>query len=29
MHKANLLAGDTATPKLAISIPPNFFEIHE
>jgi hypothetical protein len=29
MHKANLLVGDTTTPKLAISIPPNFFEIHE
>jgi hypothetical protein len=29
MHKANLLASDTMTPKLAISIPPNFFETHE
>jgi hypothetical protein len=29
MHKANLLAGDTTMPKLAISIPPNFFEAHE
>jgi hypothetical protein len=29
MHKANLLAGDTTSPKLAISIPPNFFETHE
>jgi hypothetical protein len=26
MHKAGLLAGDTAKPKLAISIPTNFFE---
>ena len=26
MHKAKLLVGDTKTPKLAISIPPNFFE---
>ena len=26
MHKAKLLVGDTKTPKLAITIPPNFFE---
>lgn len=26
LHKAGLLAGDTKKPKLAISIPPNFFE---
>ena len=26
IHKVNLLAGDTTTPKLAISIPSNFFE---
>jgi len=29
IHKANLLAGDTEKPKLAISIPSNFFETHE
>jgi hypothetical protein len=29
MHKANLLAGDTTTPKLVISIPSNFFERNE
>jgi hypothetical protein len=26
MIKAKLLVGDTKTPKLNISIPPNFFE---
>lgn len=26
LHAANLLVGDTKTPKLAISLPPNFFE---
>jgi hypothetical protein len=26
MHKAKLLVGDTKMPKLAISIPSNFFE---
>jgi hypothetical protein len=26
LHKAKLLAGDTKAPKLAISIPTNFFE---
>lgn len=26
LHAAKLLVGDTKTPKLAISIPPNFFE---
>lgn len=26
LHKAKLLVGDTKKPKLAISIPPNFFE---
>jgi hypothetical protein len=26
LHSANLLVGDTKTPKLAVSIPPNFFE---
>jgi hypothetical protein len=26
LHKAKLLADDTKKPKLAISIPPNFFE---
>lgn len=26
MHKAKLLVGDTKKPKLAISIPTNFFE---
>jgi hypothetical protein len=26
LYKAKLLAGDTKTPRLAISIPPNFFE---
>jgi hypothetical protein len=26
LYKANLLAGDTKKPKLAISIPANFFE---
>jgi hypothetical protein len=26
LHKAKLLLGDTRTPHLAISIPPNFFE---
>jgi DNA-binding MarR family transcriptional regulator len=26
MYEAGLLSGDTKTPKLAISIPPNFFE---
>jgi len=26
LHKAKLLVGDTKTPMLAISIPPNFFE---
>lgn len=26
LHKAELLVGDTKKPKLAISIPPNFFE---
>lgn len=26
MYKAKLLVGDTKSPKLAISIPPNFFE---
>ena len=26
LHKAKLLIGDTKRPKLAISIPPNFFE---
>jgi hypothetical protein len=29
LHKANLLVGDTKTPKLLITIPPNFFEIDE
>jgi hypothetical protein len=29
MHKAKLVEGDTKTPKLAISIPANFFETHE
>lgn len=29
LHKAKLLAGDTKTPKLVISIPSNFFEDHE
>ena len=29
MHKAKLLAGDTKLPKLVISIPTHFFEIHE
>jgi hypothetical protein len=29
MHKAKLVEGDTKTPKLVISIPPNFFEAHE
>lgn len=29
MQKANLLAEDTKTPKLAISIPANFFETNE
>jgi hypothetical protein len=28
LHKAKLLVGDTKKPKLAISIPPNFFERH-
>lgn len=26
LHTAKLLIGDTKTPKLVISIPPNFFE---
>jgi hypothetical protein len=26
LHKAKLLVDDTKRPKLAISIPPNFFE---
>jgi hypothetical protein len=26
LHKAKLLVDDTKKPKLAISIPPNFFE---
>lgn len=26
LHKAKLLVGDTKTPQLAITIPPNFFE---
>jgi len=26
LHKAKLLDGDTKKPRLAISIPPNFFE---
>jgi len=26
LHKAKLLVGDTKKPKLAISIPPSFFE---
>lgn len=26
LHAAKLLIGETKTPKLAISIPPNFFE---
>lgn len=28
LHKARLLAGDTKTPKLVISIPSSFFEDH-
>jgi hypothetical protein len=28
MRKAKLLAGDTKTPRLVISIPRNFFETH-
>jgi hypothetical protein len=28
LHKAKLLAGDPKKPKLAISIPPTFFEGH-
>jgi hypothetical protein len=27
LHKANLLDGDTKRPKLAISIPANFFDL--
>lgn len=29
LHKAKLLAGNTEMPKLAISIPANFFETHD
>lgn len=29
MHKANLLTGNTTTPRLVIPIPSNFFETHE
>lgn len=29
LHKAKLLEGETKIPKLAISIPLNFFEAHE
>lgn len=28
LHKAKLLVGDTKKPKLAISVPPTFFENH-
>jgi hypothetical protein len=29
LHKAKLLEGNTEKPKLAISIPANFFETHD